>query len=209
MLRHDDQLRERIARNIGKFDLRVIEDDSLMPAAVAIVLANSLDQEETCVLLTGRSRGMSRHTGQYALPGGRIEVGETPGTAALRELREELRLSVDERDILGMLDDFPTRSGFRIRPVVAWAGEIDRIEPNPAEVDGVFHIHLSDLMSVGIPDFEAASGAGEPIMSAVLPSLGDRIYAPTAAILYQFREVALHGRSTRVAHFEQPAFAWR
>jgi 8-oxo-dGTP pyrophosphatase MutT (NUDIX family) len=204
-----DRLRERIARNLGSFDRRTIDGDSLTAAAVATVIANSVDQQKTCLLLTRRSLGMSRHAGQYALPGGRIDVGETPGAAAPRELQEELRLSLDERDILGMLDDYPTRSGFRICPVVAWAGEIDQIEPDPAEVAGVFHIDLSDLMSVEIPYFEAVSGAGEPIMSAVLPSLGDRIYPPTTAILYQFREVALYGRSTRVAHFEQPAFAWR
>jgi 8-oxo-dGTP pyrophosphatase MutT (NUDIX family) len=209
MLRLDDQLRERITRNLGKFELRSIDDGSLMPAAVAIVIASTVDYKEACVLLTRRSRGMSRHAGQYALPGGRIEAGETPRDAALRELQEELHLSVDERDILGMLDDYPTRSGFRIRPVVAWVGKIGQIEPDPGEVEGVFRIHLSDLMSVEIPDFEAAGEAGEPVMSAALPSLGDRLYAPAAAILYQFREVALYGRSTRVAHFGQPVFAWR
>ena len=42
-----------------------------------------------------------------------------------------------------------------------------------------------------------------------LPLLGTLVHAPTAAMLHQFGEVVLHGRPTRVAHFEQPVFAWR
>ena len=209
MVRFDDELRAQVTRNLASFELHPVEDGSLIPAAVAIVITNSADHEGACILLTRRAHGMSRHTGQYALPGGRMDAGETFGRAALRELQEELRLELEERDILGMLDDYPTRSGFRVRPVVAWAGRTAGIEPDPAEVEAVFRIDLSDLMTINILDFETAVESGAPIMSVSLPSLGDRLYAPTAAILYQFREAALSGRSTRVAHFEQPAFAWQ
>lgn len=209
MLRPGDELRERIRGNLSRFEPHSIEDRHLLPAAVAVVIASTVAEDGACVLLTRRARGMSLHAGQYALPGGRLEAGETSGVAALRELQEELGLPVKAQDILGILDDYPTRSGFRIRPVVAWAGEIGRIEPDPREVDGVFRIRLGDLMSGKIPEFESVGEGQEPVMSAFLPSLGERIYAPTAAILYQFGEVGLLGRPTRVAHFGQPAFAWR
>jgi 8-oxo-dGTP pyrophosphatase MutT (NUDIX family) len=164
---------------------------------------------EACILLTRRPSTLRRHAGQFALPGGRLDAGETAAQAALRELAEELRLDLPADALIGALDDYPTRSGFAITPFVAWGGPAHRIDPDPGEVARVHRIPFTDLDSEMIPHLDAGEPGQPPVLSAPLATLGHHVYAPTAAILYQFREVAMHGRPTRVAHFDQPRFAWR
>ena len=206
-LSFNDGLRARTERNLANFPRQAIEDASLRHAAVAIVIVEGAGGQ-AALLLTTRPVGLRRHGGQYALPGGKLDKGETAETAALRELEEELGLTLDGGRIIGKLDDYPTRSGFRITPVVVWGGEAGAIRPDPDEVDQVYHIPLADLMSPDIPHLEPGPD-DHPILSAPLATLGHQVFAPTDAMLYQFREVALLGRETRVAHYDQPAFAWK
>jgi 8-oxo-dGTP pyrophosphatase MutT (NUDIX family) len=161
------------------------------------------------VLLTLRPGHLERHSGQYALPGGRLDGEESPVEGALRELREELGLELGAEHVLGRLDDYPTRSGFRIAPFVMWAEDPVEIRPDPDEVAKVFHITMTELDSPEIPRLSDAAEGEKQVLSAELPTLGHRIYAPTAAMLYQFREVAGRGTPTRVAGYDQPTFAWR
>ena len=157
------------------------------------------------LLLTRRAQGLGNHGGQWALPGGRIDPGETPEQAALREMAEEVGLSVAPESVLGRLDDFTSRSGFVITPVVVWAGAARNLVPNPGEVASVHRIPLSEFLRADAPMLETLEGSEHPVLR--MP-VGERsIAAPTAAVLYQFREVCLLGRTTRVAHFEQPLFA--
>ena len=202
-------LRERLLTNLSEFSRTPIESAELRQAGVVIVVARNLENDGACVLLTRRSAHLRRHAGQFALPGGRLDPSETTAEAALRELQEELRLTLDPSDILGCLDDFPTRSGFRITPVVAWGGEALEIDPDPGEVAKVFRIPLTELDSPSIPHLTKSTEGRPPVMSAPLPTTGGQVFAPTAALLYQFREVAMHGRPTGVAHFDQPKFAWK
>jgi 8-oxo-dGTP pyrophosphatase MutT (NUDIX family) len=206
-LSFNDDLRARIAANLSGFERRAIADEALRQAAVAIVIVDA-GNGQAALLLTTRPEGLRRHGGQYALPGGRLDEGEIAQQAALRELEEELGLALGEERITGKLDDYPTRSGFCITPVVVWGGDAGEIHPDPEEVDQVYHIPLADLMSPEIPHLEPGPD-DHPVLSAPLAALGHRVFAPTAAMLYQFREVALLGRDTRVAHFDQPAFAWK
>lgn len=200
-------LRTRIEGNLAAFERRAVEDASLRHAAVTIVIVEG-EVGQAALLLTTRPAGLRRHGGQYALPGGRLDEGEMAHAAALRELEEELGLVLGEDRIMGALDDYPTRSGFRVTPVVLWGGDAGAIHPDRQEVDQVYHIPLADLLSPDIPVLEPGPG-DHPILSAPLVALGHRVFAPTAAMLYQFREVALLGRDTRVAHYDEPAFAWK
>lgn len=176
----------------------------LKHAAVAIALAE-IDGAPG-FLLTRRARGLRSHGGQWALPGGRCDEGEKPVQAALRELDEELGLRLGAGDLLGMLDDYPTRSGYLITPVVVWAGESPVIRPNPAEVASVHHIPLTEIALGDAVDFVDIPESTRRVIRFRIK--GSHIHAPTAAIIYQFREV-LAGRLTRVADLEQPTFAWR
>ena len=159
------------------------------------------------VLLTRRASRMRAHAGQWALPGGRIDEGETPVDAARRELEEELDLHLPESDVLGVLDDYPTRSGYVITPVVLWGGADPAMEPQPDEVASVHRIAFRELCRPDSPRFVTIPESDRPVVQ--VPIGGDLIHAPTGAVLLQFRRVAIEGGSERVAGYEQPVFAWR
>ncbi len=163
--------------------------------------------QQAALLLTRRSGHLRSHAGQWALPGGRIDAGETPEQAALREMQEEVGLQLDAQSILGRLDDFVTRSGYQITPVVVWAGAARDLVPNPAEVARIHRIPASELLRPDAPILENTEHSEHAVLK--MPVGDNWIAAPTAAFLYQFREVCLLGQNTRVAHFDQPQFAWK
>jgi 8-oxo-dGTP pyrophosphatase MutT (NUDIX family) len=205
----DDATRRNIAARCAAFG-RLPENapvPALKRAAVAIALVEAGDTANgTALLLTLRAAGLRAHRGQWALPGGRCDEGETPVMAALRELAEELGLELGPDHVLGLLDDYPTRSGYLITPVVVWAGTSAAISPNPAEVASVHRIALDEIEQ---PDAFSFTTIPESTRRVIrLRHAGHFIHAPTAALIYQFREV-LAGRDTRVAELEQPVFAWK
>lgn len=185
------------------FDRIGADRPDLKSAAVAVTLVE--DPDGVAFLLTRRAPTMRRHAGQWALPGGRSDPGETAGQAARRELGEELGLHLGADAELGLLDDYPTRSGYVITPVVLWAGAGTDLVPNPAEVGEVHRVPLA-LIDVE-PRFLTIPESDAPVIQ--LPLFDRFVHAPTGAVLHQFREVVLHRRATRVAHLEQPVFAWR
>ncbi len=177
--RFDDALRGAIAQRLGRFELRRRADaGGLKRAAVAVVVVEADVPGEAAFLLTKRTPKLRAHGGQWA--------------------------STD--DILGTLDDYPTRSGYLIAPVVVWSPGVT-VTPNPAEVAAAYRIACGELFREGSPEIIAIEESDRPIIRLPLPVAN--VNAPTAAVLYQFREVALAGRDTRVDHFEQPVFAWR
>lgn len=159
-------------------------------------------------LLCRRAARMNRHAGQWALPGGKLDGDETVIEAALRELQEELGLQLTPNDVLGLLDDYPTRSGFVMTPVILWAGPHAVITPDPAEVAHAYRIGLHELCRDDSPRFVAIPESDRPVVQ--IPLSGDLIHAPTGAVLLQMRWVCLEGRiNERVDHLEQPVFAWK
>ncbi|HTI55203.1 MAG TPA: CoA pyrophosphatase [Verrucomicrobiae bacterium] len=204
--RLDDALLDRARANISAFERLALPDDGRRRAAVAQVLLYD-EAGRACFLITRRAATLRKHTGQWALPGGRVDAGETAERAALRELQEEVGLTLDESTVLGALDDYGTRSGFIITPVVVWGGLVGELIPNPAEVAKIFRVPLEDLEGPDVPRLISIPESDRPVIQ--LPLLGTLIHAPTAAVVYQMREVVVHGRPTRVSHFEQPVWAWR
>ena len=158
-------------------------------------------------LLCRRAAKLRRHAGQWALPGGRLDPGEAPLEGALREVREELGLSLGTENVLGWLDDYPTRSGFVISPVVIWGPAEPALAPAADEVLAVYRIGLQALHD-SQPRFLRIPESDQPILQ--LPLGNDVIHAPTGAVLYQLRQVALRGQlDERVNHIGEPVFAWR
>jgi len=205
-VRFDLALLERARANLAAFDRRAVAVGGRKAAAVAVVLLPD-DEGRGCFLLTKRAPTLRAHRGQWALPGGRMDAGESPEGAALRELDEEVGLKLGAGTSLGLLDDYPTRSGFVITPVVFWADDPGALSPNPAEVARVHLVPLEDLDAPDVPRFVSIPESDRPVIQ--VPLLGSLIHAPTAAVIYQMREVVSHGRPTRVDHLEQPVWAWR
>lgn len=202
----DTALRERVRAHLAAFERLGLALEGRRAAAVALTLVGD-DEGRPCFLLTRRAPRLRAHGGQWALPGGRVDPGEGVEDAARRELAEELGLALPPDSVLGLLDDYATRSGFVITPVVLWGGESVRLVPDPREVAAAYRVPLGVLGRPGVPRLRRIPESERPVIS--IPMLGTHIHAPTAAILHQLHEVALRGRATRVAHFEQPVFAWR
>jgi 8-oxo-dGTP pyrophosphatase MutT (NUDIX family) len=204
--RVDAELREQLRRNLASFEQQIEVREGLRPAAVSIVVTDT-DDGAPCFLITKRPTTLRRHAGQWALPGGHLDPGETRLECALRELEEELGLALGPDSLVGELDVYETRSGFAMQPVVLWGGPGCEVVPDSTEVAFYRRVPLSELEKPEVPQIVDIPESDRPII--VLPIIGQQINAPTAAILYQFVEVAMRGKDTRVAHYEQPVFAWK
>ena len=158
-------------------------------------------------LLCRRASRLSSHSAQWALPGGRLDPGEDAVQAALRELDEELGVSLPASSVLGLLDDYPTRSGYVITPVVIWGGGRLDLRPSPDEVVAAYRVGLHQLLRDDSPRFITIPESPRPVVQ--IPLGNDLIHAPTGAVLLQVRWLALEGRSDRVDELEQPVFAWK
>ncbi|MET4389299.1 8-oxo-dGTP pyrophosphatase MutT (NUDIX family) [Bradyrhizobium sp. F1.4.3] len=204
----DDATRRNIADACATFARLpdAAAPSTLKRAAVVLALTASDHGNDAAFLLTKRASHLRAHRGQWALPGGRCDAGETPVEAALRELDEELALKLTANDVLGLLDDYPTRSGYLITPVVVWAADSAAIMPNPDEVASVHRIALATIEREEAFDFVAIPESTRRVIR--FHHERSLIHAPTAALIYQFREV-LAGRQTRVTDLEQPVFAWK
>jgi len=204
----NESLRTTIKGHLDRFEVRRKSDPgSLRHAAVAIAVIEGDVPGQAAFLLTKRTPRLRAHGGQWALPGGRVDPGETIRHTALRELHEELGVLASIDDVLGTLDDYPTRSGYLIAPVVVWLGGAIELKPSPSEVAAAYRIRCAELFRSDSPEIVPIPESDRPIIRLPLPVA--TVNAPTAAVLYQFKEVALAGRDTRVDHFEQPVFAWR
>lgn len=215
----DSELRSLFGRRLERFEARQHLVDERLHAAVTLTVVeqgfgadlegfpvHEVWRSEAALILTRRAKHLRRHAGQWALPGGRLDPGETPEQSALRELEEEVGLALGPDAILGRLDDFTTRSGFVMTPVVVWGGAARDLTPDPGEVASIHRIPLLELLRPDAPRLELQEGSDQPVLR--MPIGEGAIAAPTAALLYQFREVLLRERDTRVDHFEQPHFAW-
>ena len=219
----DETLKALVQAHLAAFAVQSAPNDPLVAQHAAAVVLAIIDEgtgadvrgvdvpprwsAQAALLLTRRAAHLKRHPGQWALPGGRIEDGETAEQAALRELHEEVGLPPQAAQVLGRLDDYVTRSGFVITPVVVWAGAVRELSPDPGEVASTHRIPLTELQRPDAPLLDVTEHSPHPVLR--MPIGHSWIAAPTAAFLYQFREVCLAGRATRVAHFDQPMFAWR
>jgi len=228
IIAYDHALRDRIETNLSAHERRQHPVGELRHAAVAIVLVESAPDDPPAMsdpsaepeygmqhlsggaafLLCRRASRLNAHAGQWALPGGRLDRGEDVVDAALRELDEEIGLRLDAGTVLGCLDDYPTRSGYVITPIVMWAGGHHELHPHVDEVHGVYRVGLAELCRDDSPRFVDIPESDRPVVQ--LPLGRFLLHAPTAAVMLQLRRVGLEGRlGERVDELEQPLFAWR
>jgi 8-oxo-dGTP pyrophosphatase MutT (NUDIX family) len=195
--------RAGLAARLRAFPRVPAERPELKQAAVAVCVTEHAGVPS--LLITRRASRLRAHAGQWALPGGRRDPGETAVAGALRELREEVGLVVPEEDVLGLLDDYVTRSGYVMTPVVCWAGPVGDLAGAEDEVAAVHQVPVAELDVQ--PRFVRIPQSAAPVIQ--LPLFGRWLHAPTAAVVHQFCRLARRGEVVRVAHYEQPVFAWR
>lgn len=201
-----EALKAGLANQLARFEVRTETDPNLTQAAVALTVV--YDEGQPGLIVTRRTPKLKNHSGQWALPGGRLDPGENALQAAFRELSEEVGLALEPDTALGTLDTYETRSGYAITPVVVWfGGSPEELIPCPDEVQSIHTFSFTELAREDSPNLESIKESDRQVLS--MNYHDDVIYAPTAAMLYQFREVCLLGNDTRVAHFDQPLFAWR
>jgi 8-oxo-dGTP pyrophosphatase MutT (NUDIX family) len=195
--------RDTAAARVAGFPRIAADRPELRQAAVAVCVTEH--DGTPSLVLTRRAARLRGHPGQWALPGGRLDPGETAVDGALREMSEEVGLELGPDAVLGVLDDYVTRSGYVMTPVVCWAGPVGELIGAEAEVAAVHQVPLADLdvepRFISIPESDA------PVIQ--LPLFDRYVHAPTAAVVHQFCRIACRGEVQRVAHYEQPVFAWR
>ncbi len=173
---HPENDPERAARAGGR----------MTPAAVLVPLV--LHPEPT-ILLTLRSPDLKAHAGQVSFPGGRLEEGETPVVAALREAEEEIGLHTSLPEIVGQLPPLLTGTGFIITPVVALLRPPFALRPDPGEVAETFEYPLAHVTDPAKPERRSREFRGETREFWVWPHERHYIWGATASVLVTLASV--------------------
>jgi 8-oxo-dGTP pyrophosphatase MutT (NUDIX family) len=156
-------------------------------SAVLVLITSRIAHRSSHILLTLRSSTLKSHTGQISFPGGRIEPGETPEAAALRECEEETGIPAHLPEILGRLSPItsPASKG-AVLPIVAWLHEDTQIRIHPDEVEEAFWQPLDDLGEPLITEWELR---GMHVLVPHWPVHRVPLWGLTACVLEELRQL--------------------
>jgi 8-oxo-dGTP pyrophosphatase MutT (NUDIX family) len=161
-------------------DLPELRADATIPAAVLIAIT---DREQAGLLLTVRREHLRTHAGQIAFPGGRVDPGEDPVAAALREANEEIGLETAAVELAGTLEEYRTVTGYSITPVIGVVPPGIAIEVHEHEVADWFEAPLLHLIDPANQKLETAVFAGRERRYWQIEWNDRRIWGATAAML--------------------------
>jgi len=175
----------------------------LRDAAVLVPLV--VRPDGLTVIFTRRTAHLAVHAGQISFPGGQVEPGDAgPEAAALRETEEEIGLGRDRVELLGRLDTYITRTGFRVTPVVGLVHPPFRLSPDPEEVAEVFEELLTVFLDPALPRCESRLLFGTQRFFHAFPYREDSIWGATAGMLVNLRQVLGAGPLREVPGREVP-----
>lgn len=157
------------------------------PAAVLVGLVEH--EDGFTVLLTRRTDHLNNHAGQVSFPGGRLETGETPEDAALRETFEEIGLVQSHVELIGRLDDYVTGTGFCVAPLVGFVRPPFDLSPDPFEVAEVFEVPLAFLLDPANHQLCEKDVHGNPRRYFAIPYGRHHIWGATAGMLMNLYEI--------------------
>ena len=177
----------RVSRSFSDDAEMVSPGGRIVPAAVLVPIV--AHPEGPAVLLTLRSPRLSAHAGQVSFPGGRMEAGETPEAAAVREAAEEVGLDPRLPELIGRLPEHLTGTGYRVVPVVALVPAPLHLTPDPAEVAETFELPLSTVLDPAAPERRSGEFRGRRREFWVWPHERHYIWGATAAILVNLARV--------------------
>lgn len=192
----DTDLRDRLRQIVVKpnevasvaFGAELLQGAERPPIPAAVLVPFVLGAAPA-VLLTKRNEKLRRHAGQVSFPGGRIDPGDaSPIAAALREAQEEVGIDPGAVEVVGLLADFLTGTGFRITPVIGLIPPGLTLRPDPVEVESAFHFPLSVLLDPRAPRREHQERNGIRREIWVWPHPEHYIWGATAAILVHVAE---------------------
>ncbi|MDP9075444.1 MAG: CoA pyrophosphatase [Actinomycetota bacterium] len=163
----------------------------------AAVLCGLFEEgDEAHIILTRRSSRMRSHTSEVSFPGGRLEEGEAPVAAALREASEEVGLNPGDVEIIGPLSPLATFGGqVLITPFLGLLPARPLLRPSPEEVERAFDVSLAELVSDDVyrEEMWLVPGAGWRAIN-FFELIGDTVWGATARILRELLELTICGR---------------
>lgn len=128
-------------------DEHLLRRSMATPTAASVLIPIVVREQGLTLLFTQRTAHLTDHGGQVSFPGGRVETVDTSAIeTALRETEEEVGLDRRHIEVIGILPDYFTGTGYQVTPVVSIVQPPFDLRADPHEVAEIFEVPLAFLM---------------------------------------------------------------